>query len=120
MNETDAINRSQRQWEAIARTRVWKGEPGGAIESEFVNQGLDAQTAKSIIDEAICNARSRATRLLIGSISFAALGLFVTIATYSAATSNPYGGHYWIWFGPVIAGGIASLIAIGKLMNIRR
>jgi len=100
---------------------VWKGEPGGTIEAEFVNQGLDAETAKLIVDEAISRARSRATRLLIGSASFAALGLIVTISTYSAATSNPYGGgRYWIWFGPVITGGIASLIAIGKLLNIRR
>ncbi|MGB2997667.1 MAG: hypothetical protein WBC59_03415 [Phycisphaerae bacterium] len=120
MNNTSIPSRSRRQWEAEARIRVTKGESGSSVEADFVKQGLDSQSAKTIADEAVANARSRATRLLIGSTAFAGLGLFVTVASYSAATSNPYGGPYWIWYGPIIAGGIAALVALGRLLNVRR
>jgi hypothetical protein len=120
MNESEPINRSRRQWEAVARTRVSKGESGTAVEAEFVNQGLDVQSARAIVDEAVRVARSRAVRLLVGSASFAALGLLVTVASYSAATSSPNGGEYLIWFGPIIVGGILSLVAVARLLNIER
>lgn len=112
--------RSRRQWEAQARGRIVKGESGAAVEADFIQQGLDAQSAKAIVDNAIASARSRATGLLIGSAAFAGLGLIVTVGTYSAATSNPYGGSYFIWFGPIIAGGITALVALGRLLGIRR
>ncbi len=35
---------------------------------------------------------------------FIVIGLGVTIVTYSNASSSPTGGHYFIAFGPVIAG----------------
>jgi len=120
MSEIAPITRSRRQWEAVARKRVSKGELGTSVETEFVKLGLDAQSVKAIVDEAVRSARSRTTGLLVGSASFAALGLFVTIASYSSATSNPGGGTYWIWYGPIVAGGIVSLVALVKLLTIRR
>jgi len=120
MNESEPINRSRRQWEAVARTRVSKGESGRSVEAEFVKQGLDVQSARAIVDEAVRVARSRAVRLLVGSASFAALGLFVTVASYSTATAGPSGGTYLIWYGPMIAGGILSLIALTRLLSIQR
>lgn len=119
MNEADTTTRSRRQWVAAAKARVCKGEPGSAVETEFVKQGLDPQTAKLIIEEAIRNARSRATKLLIGSVSLAALGLFVTVVSYLEATTSPYGNTYWIWYGPILVGGIISLVALARLMRIR-
>ena len=120
MNDTTVPNRSRRQWEAEARVRLSKGESGSVVEADFVTQGLDAQSAKAILDEAVRSARSRAAGLLIGSTAFAGLGLLVTVASYSAATSSSYGGTYWIWYGPIIVGGIAALVALGRLLSVRR
>jgi len=120
MKEANVPNRSRRQWEAEAKVRVSKGESGSVVEADFVKQGLDSQSAKAIVEEALAGARSRATGLLIGSTAFAGLGLVVTVASYSAATSTLYGGTYWIWYGPIVAGGIAALVALGRLLKIRR
>jgi hypothetical protein len=120
MGDIAPINRSKRQWVAVAKARVAKGEPGTSVESEFVTQGLDAPSAKEIVDEAVRGARSRATGWLVGSGLFAALGLFVTIASYFSATSGESDGTYWIWYGPIAAGGIVFLVALTKLLSIRR
>ena len=120
MDEGVVLNRSKRQWEAAAKTRISKGESGSVIEADFVKQGLDPQYAKAILDEAVRSVRSSATRLLVGSTAFAGLGLFVTVASYSAAASSSYGDTYWIWFGPIIAGGIVALVALGRLLGVRR
>ena len=120
MDENALSGRSKRQWEAEAKVRVSKGESGSDVEADFVKQGLAPQSAKAILDDAVHKVRSRATGLLIGSAAFAGLGLLVTVASYSAATSTPSGGTYWIWYGPIIAGGIAALVAMGRLLNIRR
>jgi hypothetical protein len=120
MNEEQKPARSRRQWEAVAKARISKGEPGTAVEADFAREGLDAQTARSLVDQAVSRARSRAAGLLIGSSAFAVLGLVVTIGSYSEAASSPGGGTYWIWYGPVIAGGIAAIIALVRLASIRR
>lgn len=120
MDDTIILNRSKRQWEAAAKVRISNGEPGSVVEADFVKQGLDPQFARAIIDDAVQKVRSRATSLLIGSIAFAGLGLFVTLASYSAATSGSLGGTYWIWYGPIIAGGIVALVALSRLLRVRR
>jgi len=113
MKDASVPNRSRRQWEAEAKVRVSKGESGSVVESDFVKQGLESQSAKAIVDEAIAGARSRATGLLIGSAAFVGPGLLVTVASYSAATSTPYGGTYWIWYGPIVTGGIGGTCRAG-------
>ena len=118
MSEAPVPNRSRRQWEAEAKVRISRGEVGSFVEADFIKQGLDADSARAIVDQVVRNARSRAAGLLIGSTLFAGLGLLVTIASYSAAASS--GGIYWIWYGPVVAGGIAALIALARLAGIRR
>lgn len=117
MDETAIPSRSKRQWEASAKVRISNGEPGSVVEADFVKQGLDPQFAKEIIDDAVQKVRSRATGLLIGSIAFAGLGLLVTVASYSAAS---YDGTYWIWYGPIIAGCIVALVALSRLLRVRR
>lgn len=119
MEEIVQLNRSRRQWEAVAKARVSKGEAGISIEAEFVQQGLDAETAKATVGNAVRSARSHATGLLVGSASFAVLGLLVTVGSYSAATSSPSGGTYLIWYGPIVVGGILSLVALGRLLRIK-
>ncbi len=120
MDASGTLDRSRRQWEALAKARLRKGEPGSAIESGFIEEGLAPQIAKELVEEAIRNARASAKKLLIGSSLFAALGLFVTVASYSAATSSPSDDIYLIWFGPIVCGGIVALVALARLMNIRR
>ena len=88
--------------------------------AEFVQEGLDPSIAEQIVDDAIRSARSRAAGLLLFGVVFAALGLIVTIASYAAATDDPYGGTYLIWWGPVLAGAITALFALARLAGIQR
>lgn len=120
MEASGTLERSRRQWEALAKGRLRKGEAGSDIESGFMSEGLAPLIAREVVEEAIRNARASATKLLIGSLLFAALGLFVTLATYSAATSSEEGGTYLIWFGPMVCGGIVALVALARLMKIQR
>ncbi len=120
MSETTAPSRSRRQWEALAKLRISQGEPGSAVEADLVQQGLDAQSAKAILDEAIDSVRSRAKALLIGSLLVAGFGILVTLVSYSAARSSYAGGTYWVWYGPVIAGGILAVVALVRLARTRR
>lgn len=120
MDKTTIPSRSKRQWEVAAKVRISNGEPGSVVEADFVKQGLDPQSAKALIDDAVQKVRSGATGLLICSIALAGLGLFVTVASYSAATSSSCGGTYWIWHGPIVAGGIVALVALSRLLRVRR
>jgi len=120
MSDAGGSTRSRRQWEALAKTRLSKGEWGSAVEADFVRQGLDPLSARLILDEAVAYLRWRATRLLVGSAILAAVGLLVTVVSYCVANSSPSGGTCLIWYGPVISGVIASLIALRRLANIRR
>jgi hypothetical protein len=120
MDEQAQPKRSRRQWEAMAKMRISKGESGSDIEKDFVRQGLDPQSSRVIVESAIRNRRSRAIALMIGGSAFAGLGLFVTLASYSAVASSYRGGTYWIWFGPIIAGSIAALVGLRRLLRARR
>ena len=120
MDETTQPIRTRRQWEAVAKIRLSKGECGSEVETDFVKQGLDPQSAKAILDQAFRNVRSRAKALLIASSAFSGLGLIVTVASYYAAASSLSGGTYFIWYGAVIAGGTAALIAVARLIQVRR
>jgi hypothetical protein len=120
MNETNELTRSRRQWEAVAKLRVFQGESGSAVEADFVRKGLDVQSAKAILDDAVEKVRSRATALLVGSIFVMGLGILVTLVSYSAARSSYSGGTYWIWYGPVIGGGILAVVALRRLLRARR
>lgn len=120
MDESTVPTRTRRQWEAATRVRISNGESASVVEADFVKQGLDPQTAKAILDDAVNDLRARAKRLLIGGAAVAGLGVFVTMASYSAATSGSNGGEYWLWYGPMIAGAIVVLVALGRLLSVRR
>ena len=119
MNPSMPAQRSRRQWEATAKARVSKGEPGTGVEASFVNEGLDAPTAKAIVDAAVTKARTRAFALLGIGGAFAFLDLIVTIVSY-AETRSSYGSTYFVWYGPIICGIIGAIIGLVKLLSIRR
>jgi hypothetical protein len=104
-----------RQWVAEASWRVSKGESGSGIQADFVKQGLEPQSAKTIVDEAIDNALSRATQMLICGGAFAGLGLIVTVVSCSKEPSAPS----FIWYGPIICGGLTAIVGLRRLRNIR-
>ena len=61
----------------------------------------------------------RGTQLIIyGAIAFA-IGLAITIGTYSAAASNG-GGHYIISFGPMVAGVLGMVRGSFHVLQDRR
>lgn len=120
MKETLTYNPSIRQWKAKARVRISKGEAGYSVEADFINQGLNPETAKTIIDEAVQNLRFRAIRLLVGSTLLAGLGLLVSVASYSAATSSYSDGAYILWWGPIVSGSIMTIVALKRVLCVRK
>ncbi len=120
MSEPASSARSRRQWEAYAKARISSSTAGSEVETDLIAEGLDPQSAREIVSSAMASLRARATKLLIGSLAFAACGLLVTIGSFSAASSGASGGEYFIWFGPVIAGGIAAVVALMRLLSIRK
>lgn len=65
------------------------------------------------------NARAARTQLFIG-IALLAVGAVITIATYSAASSSPTGGSYFVMWGPMIFGFIRIVTALPVLIKARR
>jgi hypothetical protein len=67
-------------------------------------------------------ARNRGIRqIVIGAIIFV-VGLIITIATYSAASSSPTGGTYFVAYGPMIIGVVSiirGLIAVSQAGRLR-
>ena len=67
-------------------------------------------------------ARNRGVRqIVIGAVIFV-IGLIITIATYSAASSSPTGGTYFVAYGPMIIGVISMIrggIAVAQANKLR-
>jgi len=67
-------------------------------------------------------ARSRGIRqIVIGAIIFV-VGLVITVATYSSASSSPTGGTYFVAYGPMIIGVISMIrgaIAVAQAGKLR-
>jgi hypothetical protein len=59
-------------------------------------------------------------QIAIGAVIFV-IGLVITVATYSSASSSPTGGSYVVAYGPMILGvvyairGIAAVVQAQKL-----
>jgi hypothetical protein len=104
----------------VAHVRISKGEPGSVVEASFVDEGLDPVSARVLVDAAVDRARSRATTWLLGGLALAGVGVAATAASYSEAAANPDAEAYWIWYGPIITGGVFAIMAIGRLVKIRR
>lgn len=107
--------RSPRQWEAQIKSRLGKGEPAETIVADLVASEVSSEEAARLVQAAREARSSSALKLLIGGLGCAFLGLMVTVGTYSSASQS--GGTYFIWYGPMIAGGIAALIAIFRMMR---
>jgi hypothetical protein len=67
-------------------------------------------------------ARNRGIRqIVIGAVIFV-IGLIITVATYSAASSSSTGGTYFVAYGPMIIGVVAivrGLIAVSQAGKLR-
>jgi hypothetical protein len=67
-------------------------------------------------------ARSRGIRqIVIGAVLFL-IGLIITVATYSSASSSRTGGTYFVAYGPMIFGIIGIIrgaIAVAQAQKLR-
>ena len=52
---------------------------------------------------------ARAKRTIGIGVGIAAIGIVITVVSYTAASHNPGGGRYFVAFGPVIIGGLAMI-----------
>jgi hypothetical protein len=95
------------------------GVPGRRVVEELRGHGLDDRVASNLVRDILAAHRQRATVLLVAGCILLALGLVVTLATYSNASSQPGGGIYVVWFGAVIAGFSAAVFALVRLVRLR-
>lgn len=118
MDERQVESRSPRQWEAIVKLRIRQGESGTTLLGYLVEKGLPQDQARQIAENAIRSARSGSLILVtIGSVAVL-LGIVVTVASYLVAASSPFGGTYYIWWGPVVCGLVALLVGVVRLSRI--
>ena len=68
-------------------------------------QGATAARVTPAASSPGAGARAAAHDMRVGATWFA-IGLIVTLATYAHASSSSSGGHYLVWWGPVIFGAI--------------
>ncbi len=118
MDEREVESRSPRQWEAIAELRIRQGESGTMVLRYLVEKELPQDQARRIVEKASRSARSGSLILvIIGSVAVL-LGIVVTVASYLVADSSPFGGTYYIWWGPVVFGLVVLLIGVVRLSRI--
>jgi hypothetical protein len=84
------------------------GQPGFAAVNQLPGESL------------VAVARKRAIRQLVIGLGIFVVGLVITVATYSAASSG--GGTYFVAYGPMIVGIIWTIrasIALSKINKLR-
>ena len=96
----------------FAAKQIVQGAKPCAVESSLIEQGLDAETAATIVKN-VRHAKARALRTAgLKSMFCGALccvfGIAVTAITLQMA-SGPEGGHYVVAWGAIFFGGIQCL-----------
>ena len=92
----------------FAAQRLASGAGPHLVEQELMQQGLDPQSARTVVNE-LARVKSSALRsaglrnMGIGAL-FCIGGIVVTVVTYAIASES--GGMYFIAYGPAIFGGI--------------
>ena len=94
----------------FAATQMRAGLKGWQIEQELCEQGLDADTAKTVVRN-LQQAKSRIVRQsglknMVAGALWCVGGIVVTAVTYQMAASNGGGGTYFVAWGAVIFGAI--------------
>ena len=101
----------------FAAQRMASGASGAAVEQELMQQGLDPQSARTVVAE-LSSVRTSAQRsaglrnMGIGAL-FCIGGIIATVVTYSLASES--GGTYIIAYGPAIFGGIQFIRGLCQL-----
>lgn len=110
---------SSRQVSALVRKRIAEGEAGTDVVEDLFRDGFTREQAEAIVQDAADTARRGARKMIVTGGLFAAVAFVISIGTYSSATSNPAGGEYLIWWGPIVAGLIAVAVGMTRLSRIR-
>lgn len=108
-----------RQTAAHVRLLVRRGSPGPEIVAELQRQGIEAAAAWKIVRSEISAIRQRAALFLGAGVAMIAVGLIVTVVSYTSVKSNPTGGMFVIYFGPVIAGSVSAIVGIIQMLKRR-
>ena len=111
--------RSKRQWEAEARARVIKGEPGSGDEADFVKQGLDPESSQDYRGRSRCQCAIRATGLLLGS-GAARAGFDCDSGIILRSNVRPLRRNLFHLVRSHHCRHITALVALGRLLNVRR
>jgi len=83
--------------------------PGFGIGNPFGRGGSMAYVAR----------RRGMTQIIIGAVIFI-VGIVITIATYSSASSSSTGGTYIVAYGPMILGVITIVRGVAALIRAKR
>ncbi|HYA00507.1 MAG TPA: hypothetical protein VEK76_09175 [Candidatus Binatia bacterium] len=64
--------------------------------------------------------RRRAFGHIAGGLILVAVGISISVGTYVGAASNPYGGSYFITFGPILVGALWFVRGVMLLIRSSR
>ena len=108
---------------AKARESRAKGATLGEIETGLINEGLDAEMVKQIMEqvpmEEVEPVSESDNREMRHALYWLVGGILITVVTYSMASSSGGGGTYLIAWGPMLVGGIRFFKALAS-SNRRR
>lgn len=113
---------------AYAGALLREGKSPSEVEDALVKKGIERQTAAIVVSKLVSVREATAVRMgaavteankeagtrnmLIGGL-ICAVGLIVTIATYSAASSG--GGQYVVAWGAIVFGAIRFFRGLGQM-----
>ena len=121
MQPEQAPSRSQRQWEAVVRQRIRRGDAGHSVLADLAESGVPPDQARRLVDEAIASARRRGMVTAVAGAVLALLGIGLTAASYSSARHSYGSGvhYYWVWWGAVVAGAAVLVAGLVRLSRVR-
>lgn len=105
----------------LAETCKRAGDSPERVEAKLIESGLTEGEAAALVRATFrpeqSAARSSAGWAMLGGLALMAVGGGATFASYSAAASNPGGGSYTIWWGPVVWGGVIFVGALVRFVS---
>jgi hypothetical protein len=110
--------RSRLQWGAYLRARLDAGQPLAQLLYEMAISGIGQADAYALVAEVAAAMRKRALGFTIGGAIAVVVGLMVTFITLQMAQSG--GGTYFVWWGPVVFGGMAAIYGLRLLSRVPR
>ena len=109
--------RSPRQWKAIVRQRIRRGESASHVRADVVHQGLPQEQADQFIQEERASIRGGGLLACVVGALIAGLGVLATAGSYLSA-QGPH-GEYTIWFGAILFGAAFIIAGMYRLSRFQ-